>query len=153
MKILEFIDEKRIIPELTSTKKVGVIKELIASISTYEKKIDKEELLKVLLEREELGSTGIGDGIAIPHGKFKKINKIIAAFGRSFNGVDFKSMDGKVAHLFFLLVAPENSAGIHLKALARISRFLKDSSFRKKLMEAKGVIEILEVIREEDEKY
>ena len=153
MKILEFIDEKRIIPELTSTKKVDVIKELIASIATYEKKIDKEELLKVLLEREELGSTGIGDGIAIPHGKFKKINKIIAAFGRSFNGVDFKSMDGKVTHLFFLLVAPENSAGIHLKALARISRFLKDSSFRKKLMEAKGVIEILEVIREEDEKY
>ena len=153
MKILEFIDEKRIIPELTSTKKVDVIKELIASIATYEKKIDKEELLKVLLEREELGSTGIGDGIAIPHGKFKKINKIIAAFGRSFNGVDFKSMDGKMAHLFFLLVAPENSAGIHLKALARISRFLKDSSFRKKLMEAKGVIEILEVIREEDEKY
>ncbi|MDY6862510.1 MAG: PTS sugar transporter subunit IIA [Thermodesulfobacteriota bacterium] len=153
MKILEFLDENRIISELTSTKKVEVLKELIATLATYEKNIDREELLRVLLEREELGSTGIGDGIAIPHGKLKGIDKIIAVFGRSFKGVDFKSMDGKMAQLLFLLVAPENSAGIHLKALARISRLLKDSTFRKKLIEAKGSTEILEVIRKEDERY
>jgi PTS system nitrogen regulatory IIA component len=105
------------------------------------------------LEREKLGSTGIGDGIAIPHGKMKGIEELVTSFGRSIKGVDFESIDNKPTHLFFLLVAPENSAGVHLKALARISRLLKDSGFRNRLMEASDRQDLFRIIAEEDEKF
>jgi PTS system nitrogen regulatory IIA component len=110
-------------------------------------------VVEVLLDREKLGSTGIGDGIAIPHGKIKDLGGVVASFGRSPEGVDFESLDQKPAHLFFLLVAPENSAGVHLKALARISRLLKHPSFRKRLMEAENEEELFQIISEEDAQY
>ena len=153
MKITELMDKDLIIPQLSSKTKKGVLKELVDCIVRKEKEVESNELLRVLLEREELGSTGIGDGIAIPHGKVKKIKKLIVSFGRSIEGVDFQSMDGKPTHLIFLLIAPENSAGIHLKALARISRLLKDGRFRKNLMEANTPQEIYDLIAQEDEKY
>jgi len=153
MKITELMDETLIIPELCSKTKKDVLKELVECIVRKEAEINSNELLRVLLEREELGSTGIGDGIAIPHGKVKKIKNLVVSFGRSFEGVDFQSMDGKPTHLIFLLIAPENSAGIHLKALARISRLLKDSRFRKNIMEAASSQEIYDIIAREDEKY
>jgi PTS system nitrogen regulatory IIA component len=130
-----------------------VLKELVDCITKKELEIDGNDLLRVLLEREELGSTGIGDGIAIPHGKVKKIENLMVSFGRSLGGVDFQSMDGKPTHIIFLLIAPENSAGIHLKALARLSRLLKDSRFRKNIMEADSSQEIYDLIAQEDEKY
>lgn len=153
MKIGELMDKSLIIPNLAPNSKKEVLRELVECIVNRETEINSNELLRVLLEREELGSTGIGDGIAIPHGKVKKINKLVVACGRSIEGVDFQSMDGKPTHIIFLLIAPENSAGVHLKALARISRLLKDGDFRKRLMEANTAAEIYELIMHEDEKY
>ena len=153
MRITELMDKDLIIAELYSKTKKGVLKELVDCITKKEVEIDSNDLLRVLLEREELGSTGIGDGIAIPHGKVKNIENLMVSFGRSLGGVDFQSMDGKPTHIIFLLIAPENSAGIHLKALARLSRLLKDSRFRKNIMEADSSQEIYDLIAQEDEKY
>ncbi|MDH4267535.1 MAG: PTS sugar transporter subunit IIA, partial [Deltaproteobacteria bacterium] len=111
----------------------------------------ENRLMEILLERESLGSTGIGEGVAIPHGKSKEVKRLLASFGRSLAGMDFQAMDGKPTHLFFLLVAPENSAGIHLKALARISRLMKDNVFRKRLMEVNSGEEIYSLFSAEDE--
>jgi PTS system nitrogen regulatory IIA component len=153
MKILDILDKQMIIPQLTSRNKEGVLRELVRVLAQVEKQVDEERMTEILLERESLGSTGIGEGVAIPHGKSKDVKKLLASFGRSLPGLDFQSMDGKPAHLFFLLVAPENSAGIHLKALARISRLMKDQTFRKRLMEANSVDEIYSLFSEGDEKY
>jgi len=112
-----------------------------------------EELVQVLLEREKLGSTGIGDGIAIPHGRLKKLKNFFISFGRSIKGVNFDSIDGKPSQIFFLVMAPENSAVENLKLISRIANLLKDSSFRKRLMDAKSQQEIFQIISEEDEKY
>ena len=152
MKMADILSWDTVIPELTSKNKKEVIEELVSVIVEKDKRLDKEQLIEVFLERERLGSTGIGDGIAIPHGKLKNIDTLFASFGRSVEGVDFESMDGKPAYIFFLLMAPENSAGIHLKTLARISRLLKDSAFRKNLMAAKSKEEIFQRIIERDER-
>jgi len=153
MKILDILDKRMIIGQLTSRNKEGVLRELVRVLTQVEKELDEDRMLEILLERESLGSTGIGEGVAIPHGKSKDVKKLLASFGRSLPGVDFQSMDGKPAHLFFLLVAPENSAGIHLKALARISRLMKDQTFRKRLLEVNSAEEIYSLFSEGDEKY
>jgi PTS system nitrogen regulatory IIA component len=151
MKILDILDKQMIIPQLASTSKEGVLRELIRAIAHVEKQVDENRLMEILLERESLGSTGIGEGVAIPHGKSKDIKRLLASFGRSLAGMDFQAMDGKPTHLFFLLVAPENSAGTHLKALARISRLMKDNVFRKRLMEVSSGEEIYSLFSAEDE--
>ncbi len=153
MKILDILDKRLIIPQLTSTTKEGVLQEMVHVLAQNETQVDEKRMLEILLERESLGSTGIGDGVAIPHGKSKDVKKLMAAFGRSVPGMDFQSMDGRPTHLFFLLVAPENSAGVHLKALARISRLMKEVAFRKRLMEAKTADDIYVLFSEGDEKY
>jgi PTS system nitrogen regulatory IIA component len=112
-----------------------------------------EELLQVLLEREKLGSTGIGEGIAIPHGRLKRLKDFRISFGRSTKGVDFESIDRKPSQIFFLVMAPENSAVNNLKLLGRIVTLLKDTSFKKRLMEAASQKELFQIITEEDEKY
>ena len=99
-----------------------------------------------------MGSTGINDGVAIPHGKLKNIDALLVAFGRSREGIDFGALDGRASHLFFLLVAPERSAGTHLKALARISRIAKNEDFRKKCMKAETGEDLFKLMVEEDEK-
>jgi PTS system nitrogen regulatory IIA component len=152
MKILDILDKRMIIGQLTSSNKEGVLRELVRVLIQVEKEVDEERMLEILLERESLGSTGIGEGVAIPHGKSKDVKRLLASFGRSLPGVDFQSMDGKPAHLFFLLVAPEHSAGIHLKALARISRLMKDQTFRKRLLEVNSAEEIYSLFSEGDEK-
>ena len=153
MKLLDIMKKDSIIPTLTSTTKKDALRELIDPLGQQDKKVNKEELLRVILEREDLGSTGIGEGIAIPHGKLKGINKLLVSFGRSLKGIDFQAMDGNPVRLFFLLVAPENSAGIHLKALARIARLLKDTTFRKNLLAAKSREELFGIIAEGDSKH
>ena len=153
MKITDILDESSVIQDLRATTKKGVLEELSNVLVERGKLPDHEKVVEVLLEREKLGSTGIGDGIAIPHGKMRGIKELVISFGRSIKGVDFESIDNKPTHLFFLLVAPENSAGVHLKALARISRLLKDSSFRNRLMEARDRRDLFMVIVEEDEKF
>jgi len=152
MKIMEFLNEKAIIANLKAQDKEGLIRELVDALHKAGAIKDKEELTSTLLAREALGSTGIGQGIGIPHGKSDKVKQLVAAFGLSRKGVKFDSLDGEPVYIFFLLVAPEESAGPHLKALARISRFLKDKYFRDLLKNAKDEKEIIKIIKEEDEK-
>ena len=153
MKIVEILDEGAIVEEISSRDKKGVLEELVGVLVKEGRVPDGKEAIQVLLEREKLGSTGIGEGIAIPHGKLPNLKNVVCAFGRSRTGIDFEAVDNQPVHLFFLLLAPENSAGEHLKALARISRLLKDNHFRQRLLEAKDKKEIYEIIVEEDEKY
>ena len=112
-----------------------------------------EKAIQVILDRERLGSTGIGDGVAIPHGKMKGLDRIVCAFGRSEKGVSFDAVDRKPVHIIFLLLAPEDSTGLHLKMLSRISRIVRDSSFRKKLMEEANAPQVYKDIVEEDKKF
>ena len=153
MRVSEILAKDLLIPNLQSKNKKGVLEELAGVLVAQGKLPNLDKVVEVLLDREKLGSTGIGDGIAIPHGKIREIKVVVASFGRSREGVNFESIDQKPAHLFFLLVAPEDSAGIHLKALARISRLLKDSTFRKSLMEAETKEELYQIISEEDARY
>ncbi|GLI36193.1 PTS sugar transporter subunit IIA [Desulforhabdus amnigena] len=153
MKILDILTEKSVITELKGKTKKQVLEELIDAVLEHKPQLDRSRLMAVLLERERLGSTGIGDGIAIPHGKLKDLDQLVLSFGRSTGGVDFESMDGKPVHLFFLLVAPENCAGIHLRALAKIARLLKNSAVRKKLGSVSSREEIYSIIRQEDEDF
>jgi PTS system nitrogen regulatory IIA component len=152
MKILDILDKRSIVPEITSRTKEGVLRELVHTLAQTEKQINEDRMIEILLERESLGSTGIGEGVAIPHGKSKEVTKILAAFGKSPMGMDFQSLDGKPTQLFFLLIAPENSAGMHLKALAQISRLMKDQTFRKRLLEARSGEEIQAIFSEGEEK-
>lgn len=152
MKIMDFLNEKAVSANLKAQDKDGVLRELVDLLYKAGAIKDKEELINTLMARESLGSTGIGQGIGIPHGKSNKVKDLVAAFGISRKGVNFVSLDGEPVYIFFLLVAPEESAGPHLKALARISRLLKDKYFRDCLREAKEEKDIIKVIKEEDER-
>jgi PTS system nitrogen regulatory IIA component len=153
VKIMDYLQEDRVILDLQGTDKHSVLKELSSVLVGPCQVASAEELLQVLLEREKLGSTGIGEGIAIPHGRLKKLKTFFISFGRSVKGVDFDSIDRKPSQLFFLVMAPENSAVENLKLLGRIVTLLKDSSFKKRLMEAQSRKELFQTISEEDEKY
>ena len=152
MKILDNLKKEAILDDLKSQDKKGIIEELVTPIASFSL-INHEDIVRVLLERERLGSTGIGNGIGIPHGKLKEIDSIILGFGLSRKGVDFESMDGQPTHIFFLLISPENSAGLHLKLLAQISRILKVDSFRDKLLKASNTNEIYDLISKVDEEF
>jgi nitrogen PTS system EIIA component len=151
MKIADLLRKDFIIEELSSSSKQEVLEELSRSFLKGSQTFDLKAMTKVLLERERLGSTGIGDSIAIPHGKLKGLDDLTVTFGRSRQGIHFDALDGKPVHLFFLLMAPEQSTSEHLRALAKISRMLKDHSFRKSLMEAKSRNEIYQIIAEKDD--
>ena len=153
MKIVDILPENLVIPALQGHTKDEVLRELAACLVTQHPELDQHRLVEVLWDRERLGSTAIGDGIAIPHGKLPGIKTVLAAFGRHLLGVDFQSLDGKPSKLFVLLVAPEDSVGLHLKALARVSRLLKDDAFRAQLLTAADRAELYNKIRQEDEKY
>ncbi len=142
-----------IIPALSARNKEEVLAELAQNVIDRHPGLDRQDLIQILHEREKLGSTGIGDGIAIPHGKLKQVNEILCAFGRSREGVDFSSLDGRPVHLFFLLIAPENAAAVHLKALARISRILRDPAVRSALMDADDVRELFRIFQEQDNRF
>ena len=150
MKITTFLKREFIIEELQAATKEAVLAELAAVLMPAGSTDDQDNMVRVLMDRERLGSTGIGDGIAIPHGKIGGLDDLRIAIGRSHQGVDFNALDGKPAHLFFLLMVPENSAGQHLKVLARISRLLKDNVLRKNLMEAKSAAELFNLLVEQD---
>ena len=153
MKIMDYLKEEWVIPDLQETDKRSILKELSSVLVKPCQVASVEELLQVLLDREKLGSTGIGEGIAIPHGRLKKLKKFFISFGRSKKGIDFDSIDRHPSQLFFLVMAPENSAVENLKLLSRIVTLLKDASFKKQLMEASSPKELFEVISEEDQKY
>ena len=149
MKIHDVLHKEAILSDLKSLDKKGVLEELVTPVSRITG-INHEYLVRVLMERERLGSTGIGEGIGIPHGKLKDLDSLILGFGLSRKGIDFESMDGLPTHIFFLLVTPENSTGIHLKLLARISRILKNEPFREKLLNAEDSDEIYSIIKEKE---
>jgi len=153
MRIDDFLAEETVVPALEGRTKDDVIEELAEVVSRQHPEIDHWRLVGALQDRERLNSTALGEGVAIPHGRLAGAKRVMGAFGRSPQGVDFNSLDGKPTHLFFLLVAPEDSAGAHLKALARISRLLKDEAFRTRLMQAEDAASLYRVIREEDAKY
>ena len=153
MHIAEIFRKEFIIDDLKAKNKRGVLAELSGIFTLGPAKVDSKLMVDVLMEREKLGSTGIGDGIAIPHGKLKGLDNLLLSFGRSREGVDFESIDGKPVHLFFLLMAPESSTGQHLKALAKISRMLKDERFRSELMSARSAEDLFKTISEKDETY
>ena len=151
MKITEMLKREFVLEQLKAGNKQDALAELAGVFAQGRINVDSEAMLRVLLDRERLGSTGIGDGIAIPHGKLPGLEEMVVSFGRSREGIAFEAMDGKPVHLFFLLMAPENSAGLHLKALAKISRMLKDANFRKNLLEAKMQEDLFRIIAEKDD--
>jgi len=153
MQITDMFKKEYIIEELKAHSKRAVLSELSEIFTRSHSGIQSEGMVEVLLEREKLGSTGIGDGIAIPHGKLKGLDSLVISFGRSREGIDFDAIDGKPVYLFFLLMAPESSTGQHLKALAKISRMLKDQEFRSSLLSAKNAEELYRRIAEKDESY
>lgn len=153
MKLTDFLSAEQVVADLQSQSKRQVMEELCRVLIRSNPELDLDKLMNVLIERERLGSTGIGDGIAIPHGKSPELQHLLISFGRSAQGVDFDSLDGKPAHLFFLVLAPENSAGVHLKALARISRLLKNHNIRNELMTAPDAAAIQKIFSSQDEDF
>lgn len=149
--LLDFLPESAILIDLKSQTKKEVLKELVSLLVKAHKIKNPEKVLNILLEREQLGSTGIGQGIAIPHGKSDSVKEVVTVLGISKRGIDFEALDGESVYIFFMLVAPSDEAGVHLKILAKISRLLKDKFFRQALREAKNPEEALKLIKEEND--
>lgn len=152
MRVVDILNQELVVSELHSATQTEVLQELSEQLAAYYPHLKTAELVNILQERERLGTTAIGEGIAIPHGKLPGLTDVVAVFGRSLTGIDCHSLDGALTQLFFLLVAPEDSAGIHLKALARVSRLLKDKSFRERLLQADTQANLFQIIAEEDAK-
>ncbi|MDL2270041.1 PTS sugar transporter subunit IIA [Desulfosarcina sp. OttesenSCG-928-A07] len=152
MKILDVLDKEMILVDLAATDKIGVLTELSEPAARMTG-LQSADIVRVLLERERLGSTGIGDGIGIPHGKINNLDRAIMGFGLSRKGVPFESIDNRPAHLFFLLITPENATDVHLKLLARISRMLNKETFRQMLMNVTTSAAVMDIIHENDESF
>jgi nitrogen PTS system EIIA component len=153
VKITDFLSVKTVIPALANHEKNAVVQELAEWVAVSYPGLERQGVLDVLLERERISTTAIGEGVAIPHGKLPGVERVLGVFARSPRGVDFASLDGGLTHLFFVLIAPENAAADHLKALARISRLLKDESFRRRLMAGQTSDELFAIIAQEDDKF
>ena len=152
MKISEILDKSAIIADLTADNKTGVIRELAHGVAQAAD-AKPDAIASVLMEREALGSTGIGGGIAIPHGKLNDVASVSVGFGLSRTGIDYDSLDDRPVHIFFVLLTPENSTGGHLKVLAQISKLLKMDHFKERLRSAGSVDEIHQIILEQDEEF
>jgi len=152
MRISELLNSDTITCGLMSQDKEGVIAELAESLAKISG-MAVEELVRVLMDRERMGSTGIGSGIGIPHGKSKELSEPMMAFGLSRKGIDFESLDKKPAHIFFMLLTPENAPNIHLKLLAGIAKILRNEPFRQRLMMAKTPDEVISILRDEEEVF
>ena len=150
MKVMDILARDAVILDLGVQSKREVLATMSNALAKVEPQIEAGRLLEVLLEREALQSTGIGEGVAIPHGKMVGLDRLVASFARSHEGVDFEAIDGQPTHHFFLLVVPEHSGGQYLKALARISRFFRDPTFRQRLGEVESVEDVIHAIEEED---
>lgn len=153
MKILDFLGPEHIIADLAATTKQEALTKIAAKAVEARPGLSLERVLEVLAEREGLGSTGIGDGVAIPHGKISELDRLFIAIGRSSDGVPFESVDRRPVHLLFLILAPENAATLYLKILARVSRLLKTPEVRQKLLEAADTDAILQTIEAMDDQF
>lgn len=152
MKISEILDKQAIKIGVSSITKEDTLKELVEVLAKIEDIGDPKAIVKALIDRENLGSTGIGQGIAIPHGKTDKVKRLVAVLGISKTGVNFDALDGEPVYIFVLLVAPKATAGPHLKALAQISRLLRDTYFCELLRKCKTEDEVFNLIKMEEEK-
>lgn len=152
MKLSEILNKNAIISNLAAQNKTGVLRELAGAVAGVAK-VEADPIASVLMERESLGSTGIGGGIAIPHGKLDAVKSVTVGFGLSPKGIDYNSLDDRPVHIFFLLLTPEKSSGSHLKVLAQISKLLKMNQFKEQLKSAKSVDEIYEIIMAQDEEF
>ena len=150
MKMSDFLDPRAVVSDLKGTNKKEVLEELCSALVTLHPTLDRDRMVGILLDRERLGSTGVGEGVAIPHGKMGDLGGLVACFGRSASGVAFDAVDDQPVSLFFLLFAPENSAGVHLKALAKISRLLKRPSVRDELLQAASKEDVYAILTRED---
>ena len=153
MKITDILKKEHIIDNLVSTDKASTLEELSSFLENKGLVSNKETLLNALMGREQLGSTGIGENVAIPHAKISEIDQIITMFGRSIKGIEFDSLDKKPVHFIYLVLAPMNSSGQHLKVLARISRLLKNKPLRESIISATETNQIYSIIADEDSKY
>ena len=153
MKITDILKKEYIIEDLVSSDKESTLDELSSFLKDKGMVSNKETLQSALMEREALGSTGIGENVAIPHAKISAIDQIITVFGRSIKGIEFDSLDKKPVHFIYLVLAPMNSSGQHLKVLARISRLLKNKSLRESIISATEANQIYAIIADEDSKY
>ncbi|MDR0676009.1 MAG: PTS sugar transporter subunit IIA [Elusimicrobiota bacterium] len=150
MKISDFLSRDMIKIGLESTSKKDVIIELVDILAKTKKIVDKDNIVKILMEREKLGTTGIGQGVAIPHAKTDSVKDVLAVFGISKKGVNFSSLDGEPVYIIFMFLSPENSSGLHLKVLAKASQLLKDKYFREPLKELNTVDEVIKMIKDEE---
>jgi len=153
MMLTDLLSESLILPDLKAQTKKATLRELADAVARVHPTLDADRVLTVLMEREKLGTTGIGAGTAVPHGKIAGLDAMVAAVGRSFSGVDFQSGDGEPVNLFVLLLAPDGAQNVHLQALAKICRMLKNRDTFEGLMQAESAAEMLEVLRKEDEKH
>lgn len=152
MNLATALRESCVIADIQAKTKKEILVELVKPLKQEGLIQDVEAVVEIIMERERLGSTGIGDGVAIPHGKLKTADTLLCAVGRSKEGVDFDAVDRKPVYIFFLVLAPENSASLHLKLLSRISRILRDQSFRSRLLKLANAHEIYSDIIAADEK-
>ncbi len=152
MKFADFVSTEAIRADLEAEDKEGVIREMTAALLKAGKIAEEEfeSIVKAILKREELGSTGIGRGVAVPHTKHPSVDVLVGTVGVSVEGVDFNSLDGEAVQLFFLLISPPDRPGDHLRALENISRQLRDDTFCKFLKQSKGADEILQLLEEAD---
>ena len=151
IKIFEFLYPKAIILDLQSKDKKGAVNELVECLVKEKKLKDSLKAISAVMEREKLGTTGVGQGVAIPHGRTDVVSELVGAVGISKQGVEFEALDGEPVYIIFLLLSPPGSGGQHLRALAKVSRLCKDKFFRQALMESKTKEEILKIIQQEDE--
>jgi PTS system nitrogen regulatory IIA component len=152
MKIVDFLTSSDVLADLKAATREDILREMVDHLNGAGQITDSNRLVEILLDREALGSTGIGNGVAIPHGRLEGLKEILLVFGRSLEGIQWEAHDGQPVNLFFLLVAPEDSAGLHLKALARISRIVKNPECRMALLEGGDSDSLYQVIQSEDER-
>jgi PTS system nitrogen regulatory IIA component len=153
MRIEEMLDRAAVVPALAGITKIEVLRELsLPLVNGFPPRVEPQ-LSQALLERERLGSTGLAEGVAIPHAKVRGLDRMLASFGRSLAGVEFEALDRAPTHLFFALFAPDTAGGDHLRALARISRIFRNVPFRAAVLQAPGADEIYRLICEEDNRF
>jgi nitrogen PTS system EIIA component len=153
MKISEMLDRRAVVPDLQGQTKPELLRELCHPLAVIHAGLSEDRLVQTLLDRERLGSTGLAEGVAIPHGKLKGLPRLIGSFGRCVSGVDFQALDKNPTQLFFVIFAPEAAGGDHLRALARVSRLFRSAQFRDRVLEAPDAAAIYDLIEGEDAKF
>lgn len=150
MKLGDVLNENLIKIPLQKSDKKEIITEMIDVLTTSGKIVDRNKVLQAVLEREQMMSTGIGNSVAIPHGKSQGVQELVVGLGITPQDVNFDALDGKPVRIVFMLVGPEKSSSVHIKMLSRISRLLNQSSFRKKLIDSKSGSDVIRIIQDEE---